>query len=74
MGWNSALTELAVWNQVVKLLCNDSRKQWSYCILTGPADGTEDESKIVIEPQPDAVLRLGQFIGDKTYLRDFLSL
>jgi hypothetical protein len=45
----------------------------SYYVLVGPADGTEDEAKVVIEPQPDAVLRLGHFIGDKTYARDFLS-
>ncbi|XP_066992630.2 general transcription factor 3C polypeptide 1 [Anabrus simplex] len=38
-----------------------------------PADGTEDESLIVVEPQPDAVLRLGQFIGHKAYAQDFLS-
>ncbi|XP_069672695.1 general transcription factor 3C polypeptide 1 [Periplaneta americana] len=38
-----------------------------------PADGTEDEAKIIVDPQPDAVLRLGQFIGDKAYFRDFLS-
>lgn len=44
-----------------------------FYLLTGPADGTEDEAKIILEPQPDAVLRLGQFIGDKVYQRDFLS-
>ena len=43
-------------------------------MLTAPADGTEDEGKIAVNPQPDAVLRLGQFIGDKTYNRDFLSM
>ncbi|PSN39178.1 hypothetical protein C0J52_14051 [Blattella germanica] len=42
--------------------------------LGSPADGTEDEGKIAVNPQPDAVLRLGQFIGDKTYNRDFLSM
>lgn len=50
-----------------------SRKYFCF-VLAGPADGTEDEAKIILEPQPDAVLRLGQFIGDKLYLRDFLSL
>jgi hypothetical protein len=44
-----------------------------FIYVAGPADGTEDEAKIILEPQPDAVLRLGQFIGDKAYLRDFLS-
>jgi hypothetical protein len=46
---------------------------FSYYVFIGPADGTEDEAKVVVEPQPDAVLRLGHFIGDKMYARDFLS-
>lgn len=49
------------------------RKHLFNFTLAAPADGTEDEAKIIVDPQPDAVLRLGQFIGDKAYFRDFLS-
>ncbi|PNF15072.1 hypothetical protein B7P43_G16543 [Cryptotermes secundus] len=59
---------------VVKKSCRTTLFSKPSTVNLSPADGTEDEAKIVIEPQPDAVLRLGQFIGDKTYLRDFLSL
>ncbi|XP_046989076.1 general transcription factor 3C polypeptide 1 [Schistocerca americana] len=38
-----------------------------------PADGSESSADIVVDPQPDAVTRLGQFIGKKTYSKDFLS-
>jgi hypothetical protein len=55
------------------LYCLTFPEHDSYYVLVGPADGTESEGKIVVEPQPDAVLRLGHFIGDKTYARDFLS-
>ncbi|XP_063221021.1 general transcription factor 3C polypeptide 1 isoform X2 [Bacillus rossius redtenbacheri] len=36
------------------------------------ADGTENDSDVIVEPEPDAILRLGTFIGKKEYLSDFL--
>lgn len=37
------------------------------------ADGTECESDIRLEACADAILRLGLFIGDKAYKKDFLN-
>lgn len=37
------------------------------------ADGTECESDICLEASADATLRLGLFIGDKAYKKDFLN-
>lgn len=42
-------------------------------MFSEPADGTEDDDDIVVEPQPDSIIRLGQFIGDKAYTKDFMS-
>lgn len=37
------------------------------------ADGTECESDICLEACADAILRLGLFIGDKAYKKDFFN-
>lgn len=42
-------------------------------IIRADADGTENESDICIEACPDAIIRLGLFIGDKAYKKDFLT-
>lgn len=38
------------------------------------ADGTESEKDIHLEASADAILRLGLFIGDKAYKKDFLTV
>lgn len=38
-----------------------------------PADGNESSADIMVDPQPDAITRLGQFIGNKAYTKDFIS-
>nr|CAD7262279.1 unnamed protein product [Timema shepardi] len=42
-------------------------------VIIEDSDGTEDESDIFLQPQPDALLRLGIFIGEKSYASDFLG-
>ncbi|KAK3919691.1 General transcription factor 3C polypeptide 1 [Frankliniella fusca] len=42
-------------------------------ISQGDADGTENECDISLEASPDAIIRLGLFIGDKAYKKDFLT-
>ncbi|GLH04289.1 Uncharacterized protein GBIM_10026 [Gryllus bimaculatus] len=37
------------------------------------ADGTEDDQEIIIEIEVDAISRLGQFIGEKSYSQDFMA-
>ncbi|KAG8234935.1 hypothetical protein J437_LFUL015503 [Ladona fulva] len=44
----------------------------SKVVLVEP-DGTEDESNVFINPQLDAVSKLGIFLGDKKYTVDFLG-
>nr|CAD7202953.1 unnamed protein product [Timema douglasi] len=56
------------------------RTSWKTTLFSKPSpviiedsDGTEDESDIFLQPQPDALLRLGIFIGEKSYASDFLG-
>jgi len=42
-------------------------------LFLGPANFTEEEDQIAVEPTVDAIIRMTQFIGDKEYKTNFLD-
>ncbi|CAG2058598.1 unnamed protein product [Timema podura] len=59
--------------QVVKTSWKTTLFSKPSTVIIEDSDGTEDESDIVLQPQHDALLRLGIFIGEKSYASDFLG-
>nr|CAD7425047.1 unnamed protein product [Timema monikensis] len=59
--------------QVVKTSWKTTLFSKPSTVIIEDSDGTEDEADIVLQPQHDALLRLGIFIGEKSYASDFLG-
>nr|CAD7457589.1 unnamed protein product [Timema tahoe] len=59
--------------QVVKTSWKTTLFSKPSTVIIEDSDGTEEESDIILQPQHDALLRLGIFIGEKSYASDFLG-